>query len=58
MPRPALCLVVSSRLVFDLDPDEGLGFDAVVRAAFEFRELLTQIGLVTFRWYPEARACL
>jgi bifunctional non-homologous end joining protein LigD len=38
----------ADRLVFDLDPDEGLGFDTVVRAAFEFRELLKQIGLETF----------
>ena len=36
------------RLLFDFDPDEGLGFDAVVRAALEFRDLLTQVGLVTF----------
>jgi bifunctional non-homologous end joining protein LigD len=38
----------TDRLVFDLDPDEGLGFDRVVRAAFEFRDLLAEIGLVTF----------
>ena len=38
----------TDRLVFDLDPDEGLGFDAVVRAALEFRMLLKQAGLVTF----------
>jgi bifunctional non-homologous end joining protein LigD len=38
----------TDRLVFDLDPDEGMGFDRVVRAAFEFRDLLAEIGLVTF----------
>ena len=36
------------RLVFDLDPDEGLSFDVVVRAAFEFRAFLAEIGLETF----------
>ncbi|RVT90377.1 DNA ligase D [Sphingomonas crocodyli] len=38
----------ADRLVFDLDPDEGLGFEAVRSAAFEFRDLLAQIGLETF----------
>ncbi len=33
------------RMVFDLDPDEGLGFDAVVRAAREVREVLDTCGL-------------
>ncbi|MGH6781122.1 MAG: non-homologous end-joining DNA ligase, partial [Sphingomonadaceae bacterium] len=36
------------RLVFDLDPDEGLGFDAVVSAAFHVRGELHAIGLQTF----------
>ena len=38
----------ADRLVFDLDPDEGLDFEAVRRAAFYFRDLLKQIGLATF----------
>ena len=33
------------RLVFDLDPDEGLGFGDVKRAAVEVRDLLADIGL-------------
>jgi bifunctional non-homologous end joining protein LigD len=38
----------ADRLVFDLDPDEGLDFEAVRRAAFQFRDLLKEIGLETF----------
>lgn len=36
------------RIVFDLDPGEGLTFDAVKAAAFTLRRLLTQIGLASF----------
>jgi bifunctional non-homologous end joining protein LigD len=38
----------ADRLVFDLDPDEGLGFEPVKKAAYEFRKLLSDIGLATF----------
>lgn len=38
----------ADRLVFDLDPDEGLDFEAVRKAAFHFREILQSIGLKTF----------
>jgi bifunctional non-homologous end joining protein LigD len=33
------------RMVFDLDPDEGLGFDRVRAAAEEVRDVLRQVGL-------------
>ena len=36
------------RLVFDLDPDEALAFDRVRAAASEVRELLAELGLVSF----------
>jgi len=36
------------RIVFDIDPDEGLGFDKVRKAAQDLRRYLADIGLVTF----------
>jgi bifunctional non-homologous end joining protein LigD len=36
------------RLVFDLDPDEGLGFDVVKKAARDLKRHLGDMGLQTF----------
>ena len=36
------------RVIFDLDPDEGLGFSAVVEAALDVRERLASRGLISF----------
>ncbi len=36
------------RLVFDLDPDEGLAFGKVRTAALEVRDVLASLGLVSF----------
>src|SRR3546814_13838575 len=38
----------ADRLVFDLDPDVGLDFEAVRAAAFQFGDILRQMGLDTF----------
>jgi bifunctional non-homologous end joining protein LigD len=38
----------ADRLIFDLDPDEGLDFEAVREAAFQFRDILKSMGLETF----------
>lgn len=36
------------RIIFDLDPDEGLGFTDVIAAAREVRERLSRLGLESF----------
>jgi bifunctional non-homologous end joining protein LigD len=36
------------RIAFDLDPGEGLGFDAVKETAFTLRRFLAELGLASF----------
>jgi bifunctional non-homologous end joining protein LigD len=36
------------RMIFDLDPDEGLGFEEVRTAARDIRKALADIGLISF----------
>lgn len=36
------------RIIFDIDPDEGLGFSDVRQAALDIRDRLSSIGLTTF----------
>jgi bifunctional non-homologous end joining protein LigD len=36
------------RMIIDLDPDEGLGFEAVVAAARDVRDRLSALGLTSF----------
>jgi bifunctional non-homologous end joining protein LigD len=38
----------ADRIIFDLDPAEGLGFEEVIRAALEVRERLDALGLRSF----------
>ncbi|MGY4398997.1 bifunctional non-homologous end joining protein LigD [Sphingomonas sp. UYAg733] len=45
---PVSALEQPDRLVFDLDPDEGLGFDIVKKAAEDLKEHLAEMGLTSF----------
>lgn len=38
----------ADRIIFDLDPDEALGFEDVITAAKEVRDRLSALGLVSF----------
>ena len=42
------CRDKPDRIIFDLDPDEGLDFGSVVQAALDVRERLASVGLTSF----------
>ena len=46
------------RLVFDLDPDEGLAFEEVKRAAREMGDLMRRLGLSCAPMVTGARVCM
>jgi bifunctional non-homologous end joining protein LigD len=46
------------RMIFDLDPDEGLDFAHVRRAAQDIAHHLSDIGLVSFAMLSGAKACM
>ncbi len=45
---PARDVEHPDRMVFDLDPDEGLGFEDVRHGAMQLRDLLGEMGLASF----------
>ena len=46
------------RVVFDLDPGEGIAWREVVEAAVHVRDVLAALGLVPSPRPPAARACM
>jgi bifunctional non-homologous end joining protein LigD len=41
-------IMTPDRIVFDVDPDEGMAWERVIAAAFEIRDRLKAIGLTSF----------
>ncbi len=45
-------------MIFGLDPDEGLDFGDVKRAAQDIRKKLADLGLVTFAMLSRWQGCM